>query len=67
MKEYTVKYKIESTGYLTFKANSAEEAEEEFERALCGDDLQIEDNMWIDNDTIYDLEWDVEVLDTREE
>jgi hypothetical protein len=51
-------------------ANSAEEAEEEFDRIMCGDKPQIEDNEWITDDVIYDLEWnlwDVEVLDTREE
>lgn len=67
MKEYSVKYKIEGTGYLNIVANSEEEAEEEFYRALCGDDLEIEDNTWIDNDVIYDIEWNTDILDTREE
>lgn len=67
MKEYRIKYKLESTGYLIFKANSAEEAEDEFDRILCGDKPQIEDNEWITDDVIYDLEWDSEILDTREE
>lgn len=67
MKEYRVKYKIEGTGYLVFRANSEEEAEEEFDRILGGDKPQIEDNEWIDNDVIYDLEWDNKILETREE
>jgi hypothetical protein len=70
MKEYNIKYELKGTGCLTFVANSAEEAEEEFDRIMCGDKPQIEDNEWITDDVIYDLEWnlwDVEVLDTREE
>jgi hypothetical protein len=67
MKEYSVKYGISGTGYLTFVANSAEEAEAEFDRIMCGDKPQIEDNEWIDQDIIYDLEWNDEILETREE
>lgn len=67
MKEYSIKYELKGTGFLNIVANSAEEAEEEFYRALCGDDLEIEDNEWINQDVIYDLEWYDEILDTREE
>lgn len=67
MREYGIKYKIKGTGYLTFMANSAEEAEEEFDRIMCGDKPQIEDNEWIDQDVIYDLEWDDEIIDVEEE
>jgi len=66
MKEYSIRYELRGTGCLTFRANSAEEAEEEFDRALCGDPLEIEDNAWIDNDVIYDIEWDTEILKTTE-
>ena len=67
MREYTIKYKLKATGRLAFKANSAEEAEEEFDRILCGDEPQIEDNEWITDDVIYDLEWDNEIIDVEEE
>lgn len=67
MKEYTIKYKLEGTGYLTFMANSEEEAEEEFDRIICGDKPQIEDNDWITDNIIYDLEWNSKILNTREE
>lgn len=67
MKEYTIKYKLEGTGYLTFMANSEEEAEEEFDRIICGDDPLVEENRWIDDYVIYNLEWDSKILDTREE
>lgn len=67
MRKYRIKYKIEGTGYLVFTANSEEEAEEEFDRISCGDKPQIEDNEWITDEEIYDLEWDVRILDTEEE
>ena len=67
MREYNIKYELKSTGCLTFVANSAEEAEEEFYRIMGGDKPQIEDNEWIDQDVIYDLEWNDEILETREE
>lgn len=67
MKEYSIKYKIKSTGYLTFMANSKEEAKEEFYRIMGGDEPEIEDNSWINQDVIFNLEWDEEILETREE
>lgn len=66
MATYTVKYKIKGTGYLQFEANSKEEAEEEFDRVLCGEECQNEANDWINQDVVYDLEWDEEVLDVSE-
>lgn len=66
MATYTVKYKIKGTGYLQFEANSEEEAEQEFYRALCNEECKNEENSWIDQDVVYDLEWDDEVLDVNE-
>ena len=66
MATYTVKYKIKGTGYLQFEANSKEEAYEEFDRALCGEECQNEANDWINQDVVYDLEWDEEILDVSE-
>lgn len=68
MKEYRIKYQVTGVGQLVFRANSAEEAEEEFYRIMCGDAPQIEENDWIDDDNIiYDLEYENEILDTEEE
>lgn len=67
MREYRIKYEIKGTGYLVFTANSEKEAEEEFDRISCGDKPKIEDNEWITDEEIYDLEWDVRILDTEEE
>ena len=66
MATYTVKYKIKGTGYLQFEADSEEEAREEFDRVLCGEECKNEENSWIDQDVVYDLEWDDEVLDVSE-
>ena len=66
MPMYQVKYKIKGTGYLQFEADSKEEAEEEFDRALCGEECENEENSWIDQDVVYDLEWDDEILDVNE-
>lgn len=66
MATYTVKYKIKGTGYLQFEANSEEEAEQEFYRALSNEECENEDNSWIDQDVVYDLEWDDEILDVNE-
>ena len=66
MPMYQVKYKIKGTGYLQFEANSEEEAREEFDRVLRDEGCKNEDNDWIDQDVVYDLEWDEEVLDVSE-
>ena len=42
MKDYRVEYKIGGTGYITIKANSAEEAEDE---------------LWNIFDDLWDIEW----------
>lgn len=66
MATYTVKYRIKGTGYLQFEANSEEEAEQEFYAALAGAECCNEANSWIDQDTVYDVEWNGEILDVSE-
>lgn len=66
MATYTVKYRIKGTGYLQFEANSEEEAEQEFYAALAGAECCNEANSWIDQDTVYDVEWNDEILDVSE-
>lgn len=34
---------------------------------MCGDGTQIEENDWIDDDIIYDVEYENEILETEEE
>ena len=66
MATYTIKYKIEGTGYLQFEADSEEEAIQEFDAALCGAECCNEDNSWIDQDVVYDLEWNSDILNVSE-
>lgn len=66
MPMYQVKYKIKGTGYLQFEADSEEEAEQEFYAALEGEECCNEANSWIDQDTVYDVEWNGEILDVSE-
>ena len=67
MKEYCVEYKIKGTGYLTVYANSEEEARSEIENVFGGDPPEIEENSWIDQDVVWDLEWDTETINAVEE
>lgn len=63
--ESNIKLKVQVT--LLLWQIVREEAEEEFDRISCGDKPQIEDNEWITDEEIYDLEWDIRILDTEEE
>ena len=63
---YKVRYQIKGTGYLQFEANSEEEAEREFYRTLSNEECKSEENSWIDQDAVYNVEWDEEVLDVSE-
>ena len=58
MKDYRVEYKIGGTGYITIKANSAEEAEDELWNIFDEEPLIHEDeNGWIDKEDLWDIEW----------
>lgn len=67
MKEYCVEYEIKGKGFLVVKANSEEEAMSEIESIFMKDSPKIEDNQWIDEDVVWDLEWDTETVDATEE
>ena len=58
MKSYNVEYFIQGFKTITVAANSAEEALEEVERAFRGDECLNDDNFWIDQDSLWDIEWD---------
>ena len=47
-------------------ADSEEEAKQEFYAALEGVECCNEANSWIDQYTIYDVEWNGEILDVSE-
>lgn len=59
--------KLKAQGILFLQQIAREEAEEEFDRISCGDKPKIEDNEWLTTDELYDLENDVEILETIEE
>lgn len=67
MKEYCVKYKLSGTGYLKVMADSEEEAMNEIENVFTGDPPENEENSWIDQEVVWDLEWDCETIDATEE
>lgn len=65
MKEYCVEYKIKGTGYLVVMADSKEEAMSEIENVFVGDPPENEENSWIDQDVLWDLEWYTETVNAR--
>jgi len=67
MKEYRVKYKIKGYGYITVTANDENDAMDEIDRVFCGDIPKHDENSWIYDDTLWDIEWDTsETIDARE-
>jgi len=67
MKEYKVVYNLKPiTAEICVLAESEEEAQEEIERVFRGEEPQREENSWIDNDTLWDVEWYTDVEDVIE-
>ena len=57
MKEYTLKYKIKGYGCIRVTAENEDDAMNEIDRVFGGDSPNHEENDWIDNDTLWDIEW----------
>ena len=57
MKEYTVKYKLGGYGYLTVVAESEEDAMEEIDRVMCGDEPTHPENSWVSPEVVWDIEY----------
>jgi hypothetical protein len=57
MKEYTVKYELKGYGYITVTADDEDDAMDEINRVFCGENPKYEDNDWIDEDALWDIEW----------
>lgn len=67
MKEYSVKYKLKGYGYIKVTANNEDDAMEEIDRVFCGDKPRHEENDWIDDDVLWDIEWNTsETIDAIE-
>lgn len=58
MKEYYVKYELAGTGFIRVTAHNEEDAQEEIDRIFAGDEPIHEDNQWIDQDVLWNIEWD---------
>ena len=57
MKEYTVKYELKGYGYITVTAEDEDDAKNEIDRFFCNDEPRHKENDWIDDDTLWDIEW----------
>ena len=67
MKEYKVKYTLKPiVAEICVLAESEEEAQEEIERVFRGEAPQRDENFWIDQDTLWDVEWYTDVDDVVE-
>lgn len=66
MKEYRVNYTIKGKGIITVYAESKEEAFDEVWGAFGKEECKNEENDWIDQDALFDIEWDEEITQVRE-
>lgn len=67
MKEYTVNYKLTGYGYIKVTAKDEDDAMDEINSVFCGDKPKHDENSWIDNEVLYDTEWDTEVTSVEED
>ena len=67
MKDYLVIYELAGKGLIQVTARNEEEAREEVERVFAGDEPVHEENQWIDQDVLWDIEWDkTDITDVKE-
>lgn len=67
MKKYNVKYELKGYGYITVTAEDENDAMNEIDRIFCHDEPRHEENDWIDDDTLWDIEWTTtDVIDANE-
>lgn len=66
MKEYLVEYVIKGKGYIKVAAESEEEAFDEVWGAFGNEECKNEENDWIDQDALFDIEWNEEITKVRE-
>ena len=58
MKEFDIKYRMTGAKKITLVADSKEDAVEELERIINGEETAHEENSWIDMWVLLDMEWD---------
>jgi len=67
MKRYKVSYTLKSSySTIVVKAESKEEAMEEIERVFEGGKPKHDENAWIDEETLRNCEWNIEVKKVEE-
>jgi len=67
MKKYRVEYKLKGYGHITVIANDEKDAMNEIDRIFYGDKPRHNENRWIDDDVLWDIEWDTsETTDAKE-
>ena len=67
MKAYTVKYELKGYGYITVAAEDENDAKNEIDRIFCNDEPRHDENNWIDDNVLWDIEWTTtDVIDANE-
>ena len=66
MKEFRVKYRVYGDGYIRLMAENYKDAENEVYNVLCGNEPRHEENAWLDEDTLYDVEYNSEIIESHE-
>ena len=67
LKKYNVKYNLKPIcAEIRVMAESEEEAQEEIERVFCGETPEREENLWIDQEILWDTEWYTDVEEVTE-
>jgi hypothetical protein len=68
MKGYTVKYELKGYGYITVIADDEDDAMDEINRIFEIEKPKHEENDWIDDDVLWDIEWSTtDVINAVEE
>lgn len=64
LKEYTIDYEIKTytPATICIMAESKAEAYAEFTRIVAKEDVKYEENEWIDEDVLFDVEWSIETV-----
>lgn len=64
LKEYYINYEIKTytPARICIMAESKEEAYAEFTRIVAKVDTKYEENEWIDEDVLFDVEWSIETV-----
>ena len=64
LKEYYINYEIKTytPATICIEAESKAEAYAEFTRIVAHEDVKYEENEWIDEDVLFDVEWSIETV-----